>query len=41
MATMFHPDPTIHRQVIAAARELLEREPAAPITSMTARAGVW
>ena len=37
---MFHPDPTIHRQVVAAARELLDREPAAPITRIAASAGV-
>jgi len=34
------PDPTIHRQVVAAARELLTTDPAAPISRIATRAGV-
>jgi AcrR family transcriptional regulator len=34
------PDPTIHRQVVAAARSLLTEDPGAPITSIVQRAGV-
>jgi hypothetical protein len=34
------PDPTIHRQVIAAARELLGQDPAAPVVRIARRAGV-
>jgi AcrR family transcriptional regulator len=37
---MVHPDPTIHRQVVAAARELLADDPSAPITRIASRAGV-
>ena len=34
------PDPTIHRQVVAAARELLSDEPNAPISRIAREAGV-
>jgi AcrR family transcriptional regulator len=34
------PDPTIHRQVVAAAREVLADEPRAPISRIARRAGV-
>jgi AcrR family transcriptional regulator len=34
------PDPTIHRQVVAAARELLATDPSAPISRIATRAGV-
>ena len=37
---MIAPDPTIHRQVIAAARELLGQDPAAPVVRIARRAGV-
>jgi AcrR family transcriptional regulator len=34
------PDPTIHRQVVTAARELLATEPGAPISRIARQAGV-
>jgi len=34
------PDPTIHRQVVAAAREMLSADPAAPISRIADEAGV-
>jgi AcrR family transcriptional regulator len=38
--TVTGPDPTIHRQVIAAARQVLETEPGAPISRIAREAGV-
>jgi AcrR family transcriptional regulator len=35
-----HPDPTIHRQVVAAARELLAANPSAPVATIASEAGV-
>jgi AcrR family transcriptional regulator len=35
-----HPDPTIHRQVVSAARALLHEDPATPIARIARRAGV-
>jgi AcrR family transcriptional regulator len=37
---MLEADPTIHRQVVAAAREMLEHEPGAPISRIATHAGV-
>lgn len=37
---MISPDPTIHRQVVSAARELLAAEPDAPISRIASEAGV-
>jgi AcrR family transcriptional regulator len=37
---VIHPDPTIHRQVVLAARALLATDPSAPIARIAAEAGV-
>lgn len=37
---MISPDPTIHRQVVSAARQMLEADPAAPISRIAREAGV-
>jgi AcrR family transcriptional regulator len=39
-SVLTNPDPTIHRQVVAAARTLLHEDPAAPIASIARSAGV-
>jgi AcrR family transcriptional regulator len=38
--TVSAPDPTIHRQVVAVARDLLAADPAAPISRIATEAGV-